>query len=56
MALSSNQQALMTCRAGLGRAGTCRAGAYPTYISTLGVILWSRVYGPATPTWTRLHP
>ncbi len=56
--IDSTDQAVLSCRAGVGRAGTCRAGA-GLDVSMLrinvgntdhGTFKWQRVYGPST-TW-----
>lgn len=64
--LDSNQPALMTCRAGVGRAGVCRAGATIDIrnLTPQGVNKWARVKAnnpahnspPATGSWTTSKP
>ena len=60
--ISSNQRAILTCRAGLARAGASRAGFMPSDVQGLtpgsqgGFYVWTRIYLPTTPLWTRIHP
>lgn len=60
-ALSSNQLAILTCRAGAGRAGACRAGFCPddTRGATPGTkgprYLWSQVYVALSNVWTKVR-
>lgn len=59
MALTSNQRAYLTARAGLARAGAIRAGFVPRAVqgatpgSQGGFYRWRRLYLPST-TWVAL--
>jgi len=63
--LDSNQPALMTCRAGIGRAGVCRAGALISLrnLTTAGLNAWTRIRAinpahnstPDTTPWTTVR-
>jgi len=60
--LDSNQLALMTCRAGIGRAGVCRAGCLidSRNLTAAGLNAWTRTRAlnpahnspPASSSWT----
>jgi hypothetical protein len=64
--LDSNQPALMSCRAGKGRAGVCRAGAtipLRNLILPTGINAWRRIRAinpahnatPEVGTWTKVR-